>query len=73
MAEVAHRDTYGIEDLGDGVLIRRRIMAGTKIPAHLKVEGAEPAEAAKPTSASGEDTDAGKGAKPATRPRGGRR
>ena len=38
MVQIARRDTYGIEDLGGGVRVRRRIVAGTPVPEHYEVD-----------------------------------
>jgi hypothetical protein len=39
MVRIARRDTYGLEDVGGGVKVRRRIFAGRPIPDHLDVAG----------------------------------
>lgn len=43
VGEVAKQDTYMTEDVGGGVKIRRRVRAGTEVPAHYQAEGAAPA------------------------------
>lgn len=39
MVEIAKKDTYALEDIGGGVKVRRRVMAGTKVPDHYEVQG----------------------------------
>lgn len=41
MARVAKQDTYGMEDVGGGVEVRRRIVAGQKIPDQYVVDDAD--------------------------------
>lgn len=39
MVRIAKEDTYATEDVGGGVTVRRRIVAGQKIPDSYDVEG----------------------------------
>lgn len=39
MAEIAPKNTYAMEDIGGGVTVRRRVVAGQRIPDHYVVEG----------------------------------
>jgi hypothetical protein len=39
MAEIAPKNTYAMEDIGGGVMVRRRVVAGQRIPDHYVVEG----------------------------------
>ena len=38
MARIARRDTYGIENIGGGISLRRRVVAGTVVPRHYEVD-----------------------------------
>jgi hypothetical protein len=38
MVRIAQRDTFGLEDTGGGVMVKRRIFAGKPIPEHLQVD-----------------------------------
>jgi hypothetical protein len=39
MARIARRTTYAYENLGDGIEIRRRVIAGQQVPDHYRIEG----------------------------------
>ena len=39
MVLVAKEDTYGMEDVGGGVMVRRIVAAHQPVPAHYEVEG----------------------------------
>jgi hypothetical protein len=74
MVRIARRDTYGLEDMGGGVKVRRRIFAGKPIPDHLEVESGafegevdaplEEVAAAEPEPEPEPDTEAKEQAKP---------
>jgi hypothetical protein len=41
MAKIASKDTYAIEDVGEGTEVRRLVKAGTLIPDHYQVDSGD--------------------------------
>ena len=56
MSTLATEDGYMVEDIGGGVLIRRRVLAGTPVPDHYQEEGEAAASAFEPSEDVERDT-----------------